>query len=174
MRSVYEDKRIPLQVRRLMIFSAICAKAKNQPNKVVHLSSHTKLAFGVIYLQNCRKYIAYGGVFNYAHTRQEVIEQGLDKLPHDEFVMCGIIVKRQAFTRAARTPLGLLIDWNKYVNNRAYNYIDGSVNVFFRVNDELEMDYPPHKFYKHLVASEYLPLWNDKTLIESPDLEKAI
>ncbi|GAF56803.1 hypothetical protein JCM18901_2556 [Psychrobacter sp. JCM 18901] len=54
-------------------------------------------------------------MFKYAHTRQEVIEQGLDKQFHEDTVMCAITTERQAFTKASRTPLGLLMSWNKQV-----------------------------------------------------------
>ncbi|PKH81840.1 hypothetical protein [Psychrobacter sp. 4Bb] len=101
-------------------------------------------------------------MFKYAHTRQEVIEQGLDKQFHEDTVMCAITTERQAFTKASRTPLGLLMSWNKQVKNRAYTCLDGNVKHFFKVNDELELDYPPHKFYGRLVAAKGLPLWDDK------------
>ncbi|HAM60903.1 MAG TPA: hypothetical protein DCP60_03580, partial [Psychrobacter sp.] len=109
-----------------------------------------------------KKYTAFGGVFKYAHTRQEVIEQGIDKLPHDELVMCAITVKRQAFTKASRTPLELLKEWNKHVKNQSFECIKDNINTFFKVNDELEIDYPPHKFCERLVASAYLPLWDNQ------------
>lgn len=164
MRSVYEDKRIPLQIRRLMIFSKICQLAKKQPDEIVYLSPEVRLVFSVIYFEKSKKYVAYGGVFEYAHTRAEIIEQGVDKMPHNEYVMCAITVKRQAFTRATRTPLGLLIHWNKHVNNRSYKCIDGNAKDFFKVNDELEINYPAHEFHERLVASVQLPLWNNENL----------
>ncbi len=95
-------------------------------------------------------------------ARQEVIEQGIDKLPHDELVMCALTVKRQAFTKASRTPLGLLKEWNKHVKNQSFECIKDNINTFFKVNDELEIDYPPHKFCERLVASAYLPLWDNQ------------
>ena len=110
MRTAYEEKRIPLQIRRLMLFNEICRKAKKYPDEIVQLAGYSKIAFTVTYSKKDKKYTAFGGVFKYAHTRQEVIEKGLDKLPHDELVMCALTVKRQAFTKASRTPLGLLID----------------------------------------------------------------
>ena len=36
MRTTYEEKRIPLQIRRLMLFNEICHKAKKYPDEVVH------------------------------------------------------------------------------------------------------------------------------------------
>ena len=165
MRSVYEDKRIPLQIRRLMIFSKICQLAKKQPDEIVYLSPEVRLAFSVIYFGKSKKYVAYGGLFEYAHTRKEVIEQGLDKLAHDEFIMCAIKVEKQAFTRPARTPLGLLINWNKHIKNRPCNYVCGDPDTFFPVNDELETDYLPHEYNKHLLAIKNLPLWGDDTLL---------
>lgn len=161
MRSAYEDKRIPLQIRQLLIFLNICRKAKNNPNQIIHLSGYSKLAFGVQYLQGSRRYIAYGGVFEYAHTRAQVVEQGVNKLPHDEYVMCAIIVKKQAFTKAMRTPFGLLINWNNYVNNKLHYCLKNDVEYFIKVNDELEVDYLPHKYDGRLVAATDLPLWNN-------------
>ena len=161
MRTAYEEKRIPLQVRRLMLFNEICRKAKKYPDEIVQLAGYSKIAFTVTYSKKDKKYTAFGGVFKYAHTRQEVIEKGLDKLPHDELVMCALTVKRQAFTKASRTPLGLLIEWNKHVKNKPFKCIKDNIDTFFKVNDELETDYPPHRFYERLVASAYLPLWGD-------------
>ncbi len=101
MRTAYEEKRIPLQIRRLMLFNEICRKAKKYPDETVQLAGYSKIAFTVTYSKKDKKYTAFGGVFKYAHTRQEVIEKGLDKLPHDELVMCALTVKRQAFTKAS-------------------------------------------------------------------------
>lgn len=159
---VYKDERIPLQIRRLMLFNEVCHVAKKHPDEVAHLAGYSKIAFSIVYSKKDKKYIAFGSEFRYAHTRQEVIEQGLDKLAHDDTVMCAITVKRQAFTKGARTPLGLLIKWNKYVKNKYFEYIKDNVETFFKVNDELEIDYPPHKFYNRLVASANLPLWDDE------------
>lgn len=161
MYSTYEDERIPIQIRRLMIFNKICRRAKNNPDKIAHLDFYSQIAFGVIYVKRDKKYIAFGSVFKYAHTRQEVIEQEVDKYPHEEYVMCAITTKKQAFTKAARTRLGLLISWNKYVKNRPYHYIDNRIKGFFKINDELEIDYPPHKFNERLVAIKNLPLWDN-------------
>ncbi|MGP5010449.1 hypothetical protein ACTXMP_04510 [Psychrobacter glacincola] len=161
MRTTYEEKRIPLQIRRLMLFNEICHKAKKYPDEVVHLAGYSKIAFNIVYSKKDKKYTAFGGVFKYAHIRQEVIEQGVDKIPHDEPVMCALTVESQAFTKASRTPLGLLIGWNKHVRNKSSKCIRDNMDTFFKVNDELEMDYPPHKFYQRLVASAYLPLWDD-------------
>ena len=163
MRTTYEEKRIPLQIRRLMLFNEVCHKAKNHPDEIVHLAGYSKIAFSIIYSKKDKKYTAFGGEFKYAHTRQEVIEQGLDKMPHDDTVMCALMVKRQAFTKSARTPLGLLIGWNKHVKNKTYMCLEGNVRSFLKVNDELEMDYPPHKFYGKLAASADLPLWDNKS-----------
>lgn len=164
MRSVYEDKRIPLQVRRFIIFTKICRKAKKYPDKTVHLNFYSPIVFGVIYSKIDKKYTAFGSVFKYAHTRQEVIKQGVDKLPHDEYVMCAITIKRQAFTKAVRTPLELLINWNNYISNRFCHYLSNDIRHFFIVNDELELDYPPHRFHEYLVANVKLPLWNNETI----------
>ena len=161
MRTTYGEKRIPLQIRRLLLFSEICRKAKKYPDEVFHLAGYSKIAFNIIYFKKDKKYTAFGGVFKYAHIRQEVIEQGIDKLFYDEPVMCALTVKRQAFTKASRTPLGLLLGWNKHVKNKSSKCIKDNMDTFFKVNDELEMDYPPHKFYERLVASANLPLWDN-------------
>ena len=164
MDSVYEDERIPLQIRRLMVFSNICRKARRYPDETVHLEGYSKIAFTVIYSKKDKKYTAFGGVFKYAHTRQEVIEQGLDKLPHDELVMCAITVKRQAFSKASRTPVGLLMGWNNHVKNQSFECIKDNIGTFFKVNNELETDYPPHKFCERLAASAYLPIWDNQDI----------
>lgn len=39
MRPIYENKRIPLQLRRLMIFSEICLKAKQCPHENVYMNT---------------------------------------------------------------------------------------------------------------------------------------
>lgn len=38
---IYEDERIPLQIRRLLIFDEICKLAKKQPDEIIHLSRFT-------------------------------------------------------------------------------------------------------------------------------------
>ncbi len=168
MRSVYENKRIPLQIRRLIIFSDICVKAKKQPNKIVYLSQVTELAFGVMYLKKSRKYIAYGGVFEYPHTFVEIVKKGIHKLPDDEVVMCGIIVKKEAFTKPVYTPIELLWHWNNYIKNRLYTYFSNEIKHFFPMNNELELDYLNQKFHDRLVATKYLPLWNDRKTLITP------
>lgn len=161
MRSVYDDRRIPLQIHRLMIFTEICRKARKYPDDMVYLDGYSTIAFGVIYSTLSDKYTAFGSVFIYAHTRAEVLQQGVDKLSHDEYISCAITVKRQAFTKEARTPLGLLINWNNYTRNRSYYSLSNEIQYFFPINDELELDYPPHKFYERLVANAALPLWDN-------------
>lgn len=161
MDSLYEDERIPLQIRRLLIFSEVCRKARKHPDEIVYLNSKTKLAFSVIYFDRNNKYVAYGGVFKYAHTRKEVLEKELDKTYHDEFVMCAMTISRQAFTKPAGTLLALLWQWNKYVKNRPHNYVNGNPATFFLVNDELEKDYLPYKYHNHLLAIKNLPLWDN-------------
>ena len=162
MHSIYKDKRIPLQIRRLMIFNKVCCAAKENPYEVIHLPCYSRIAFSIVYSKKDKKYTAFGSVFKYAHTRQEVIEQDVDKKCHEDTVMCAITTERQAFTKASRTSLGLLMSWNKQVKNRAYTCLNGNVEIFFKVNDELELDYPPHKFYGRLVAAKDLPLWDEK------------
>ena len=41
-------------------------------------------------------------------------------------------------------------------------YVDYREEVFFRINDEIDSDYPPHKFHDRLVATARLPLWDDR------------
>ena len=161
MRLIYKDKRIPLQIRRLMIFNKVCCVAKEDPNELIHLPCYSQIAFSIVYSKKDKKYTAFGSVFKYAHTRQEVIEQGIDKRFHEDTVMCAITTEIQAFTKASRTSLGLLMSWNKHVKNRAYTCLDSNVEIFFKVNDELELDYPHHKFYGRLVAAKDLSLWDE-------------
>ncbi|MGM8887705.1 hypothetical protein ACS8FD_17405, partial [Psychrobacter sp. 1U2] len=112
---VYEEKRIPLQVRRLMAFDEICQLAKSKPDEIVHLSPYTQLAFGVMYLRDFKRFVAFGGVFEYAHTREEVIEQRINVIPSDELVMCALTVNLKPFTKPARNAFQLLWQWNSYV-----------------------------------------------------------
>ena len=63
MHPIYENKRIPLQLRRLMIFSGICLKAKQCPHENVYVSTKSQLAFSVMYFKKSKKYVAYGSVF---------------------------------------------------------------------------------------------------------------
>lgn len=162
MRSVYEEERIPLQMRRLMIFDEICRKARKYPDEIIHLSRFTQLAFGVMYLQDFKKFIAFGGVFEYADTREETIEQGIGIIPSDELIMCALTVNLKQFTKPARTPIQLLWYWNNYIKNRMHTYIDYRTEHFFLINDEIDGEYPPHKFHERLVATVHLLLWDDR------------
>lgn len=168
MRPIYVQSRVPLQIRRFMIFNEICRKAQKYPDEIVYLTPESQLALGVMYLQEKKRYIAFGGVFEYAHTRKEVIEQSVHHLPHDEYIMCAITVKRQAFTKPVRTPIELLWHWNNYIKNRRYTYLGNNVQYFFPVNDELEMDYPPHRYHERLVAIMGLPLWDNQKTLTTP------
>ena len=42
MHSIYENKRIPLQVRRLIVFDEICRLAKSKPDEIVRLSFYAQ------------------------------------------------------------------------------------------------------------------------------------
>jgi hypothetical protein len=42
MYEVYEDERIPLQSRRLMLFSEVCRVAKKYPDEIAHLACYSK------------------------------------------------------------------------------------------------------------------------------------
>ena len=163
MRSVYEEERIPLQIRRLMIFDEACQMAKKKPDEIVHLSRFTQLSLGVMYLKDFKKYIAFGGVFEYAETREEVIEQRITVFPNDEPVRRALTVNLEQFTKPSRTPIQLLWHWNRYVRNRIHAYIDYREEGFFKINDEIDDEYPPHKFHDRLVATARLPLWDDRT-----------
>ena len=148
MHSIYEKVRVPIQIRRLMVFDEICRLAKAKPNEIVHLSPYTQLAFG--------------GMFEYAHTREEVIEQGIDVIANDELVMCALTVNLIPFTKPARNSVQLLWQWNRYVRNRLHAYIDYREEHFFKINDEIDWEYPAHKFHQRLVATARLPLWDDR------------
>lgn len=162
MRSIYEEKRIPVQVRRLMAFDEICRLAKAKPDEIVYLSPYTQLAFGVMYLKDFKRFVAFGGMFEYAHTREEVIEQGIDVILNDELVMCALTVNLKPFTKPARNSVQLLWQWNRYVRNRLHAYIDYREEHFFKINDEVDGEYPSHKFHQRLVATARLPLWDDR------------
>lgn len=162
MRSVYEEERIPLQIRRLMIFSEICCKAKENPDEIIHLSRFTQLSFGVMYLKDFNKFIAFGGVFEYAETRKEVIEQRIKVFPNDEPVVRALTVNLKQFTQPARVPLQLLWHWNKYIKNRMHAYVDYREEHFFKINDEIDPEFSPHMFHDRLVATAHLPLWDDR------------
>ena len=159
---VYEDERIPLQIRRLLIFDEICKLAKKQPDEIIHLSRFTELSLGVMYLKDFKRFIAFGGMFEYAHTRDEVIEQAINVIPNDEMVMCALTVNLIPFTKPARNALQLLWQWNNYVCNRLHAYIDYREEHFFKVNDEIDWEYPAHKFHQRLIATARLPLWDDR------------
>lgn len=162
MRSIYEETRIPVQIRRLMVFDETCRLAKANPDEIVHLSPYIELAFGVMYLKDFKRFVAFGGMFEYAHTRDEVIEQGINVIPNDEMVMCPLTVNLIPFTKPARNALQLLWQWNNYVCNRLHAYIDYREEYFFKVNDEIDWEYPAHKFHQRLVATARLPLWDDR------------
>ena len=162
MYEVYEDESIPLQIRRLMVFDEICKLAKKEPDEIIHLSKFTQLSLGVMYLKDFKKFIAFGGVFEYAHTREEVIEQGIDVIANDELVMCALTVNLIPFTKPARNSVQLLWQWNRYVRNRLHAYIDYREEHFFKINDEIDWEYPAHKFHQRLVATARLPLWDDR------------
>ena len=162
MRSIYEKVRVPVQIRRLMVFDEICRLAKAKPNEIVHLSPYTQLAFGVMYLKDFKRFVAFGGMFEYAHTREEVIEQGVDVIANDELVMCALTVKLIPFTKPARNSVQLLWQWNRYVRNRLHAYIDYREEHFFKINDEIDWEYPAHKFHQRLVATARLLLWDDR------------
>ena len=162
MRSVYEETRIPLQIRRLMVFDEICKLAKSKPDEIVHLSPYTQLSFGVMYLLDFKRFVAFGGMFEYAYTREEVIEQRISVIPNDELVMCSLTVNLKAFTKPARNAVGLLLQWNDYVKNRMHAYVDYREEHFFKINDEIDWNYPAHKFHQRLVATARLPLWDDR------------
>ena len=161
MHTIYENERIPLQVRRLMIFSEICLKAKQYPHENVYVNTKSQLAFSVMYFKKSKKYVAYGSVFEYSYISDEGIKYDFDIPINSDYPMCQITVKGQPFTRPARTPLGLLIDWNKYVRNKVSNCFEDDLSSLFLLNGELEKDYLPHKFYEILLSSSNLPLWDN-------------
>ena len=42
MRLIYEETRIPVQIRRLMVFDEICRLAKSKPDEIVRLSFYAQ------------------------------------------------------------------------------------------------------------------------------------
>lgn len=162
MRPIYEESRIPIQIRRLSIFIKICRKAKARPYSNIYLSTKSQLAFSVMYFKDSKKYVAYGGVFEYSYISDEGIKYDFDIPIHSDYPMCAITVKGQPFTRPARTPLGLLTDWNRYVQNKVSNSFEDDLNSMFLLHGELDKIYIPHRFYEILVSSADLPLWDNK------------
>ena len=161
MHYVYEDERIPLQIRRLLIFDEICLKAKSCPHENVYVNTKSQLAFSVMYFKKSKKYVAYGSVFEYSYISDEGIKYDFDIPINSDYPMCQITVKGQPFTRPARTPLGLLIDWNKYVRNKVSNCFEDDLNSLFLLHGELDKDCLPHRFYEILLSSANLPLWDN-------------
>lgn len=163
MRPIYEESRIPIQIRRLMVFDEICRKAKACPYSNIYLSTKSQLAFSVMYFKDSKKYVAYGGVFEYSYISDEGIKYDFDIPIHSDYPMFAITVKGQPFTRPARTPLGLLTDWNRYVQNKVSNSFEDDLNSMFLLHGELDKIYIPHRFYEILVSSADLPLWDNKS-----------
>lgn len=157
----YLDERIPLQLRRYWLFREICNKAYRQPNELVHLNKWTQLAFGAMYLQDFGKYIVFGGIFEYAKDANEVIEQGIRVYPSEEPIERALTVNLVQFTKPARQPLTMLWRWNNYIKNRTAAYVDWNDECFFRINDEIDDEFPPHRYHSRLVASARLPLWEN-------------
>ena len=162
MRPIYEESRIPIQIHRLSIFIKICRKAKARPYSNIYLSTKSQLAFSVMYFKDIKKYVAYGGVLEYSYISDEGIKYDFDIPIHSDYPMCAITVKGQPFTRPARTPLGLLTDWNRYVQNKVSNSFEDDLNSMFLLHGELDKIYIPHRFYEILVSSADLPLWDNK------------
>lgn len=155
------DERIPLQVRRYWVFDEICKKAMKQPNELVHFCKYSQEAFSVIYLQDFKRYIAFGGVFEYARNQAEITEQGISVFPIDEPVEQALIVNRVQFTKPVKYPIQMLWEWNKYIYNRLSAYIDWEEECFFRINEEVDELYPAHLYHTRLVATARLPLWDN-------------
>jgi hypothetical protein len=76
--------------------------------------------------------------------------------------MCALTVNLIPFTKPARNSVQLLWQWNRYVRNRLHAYIDYREEHFFKINDEIDWEYPAHKFHQRLVATARLPLWDDR------------
>ena len=93
MRPIYEESRIPIQIRRLMVFDEICRKAKARPYSNIYLSTKSQLAFSVMYFKDSKKYVAYGGVFEYSYISDEGIKYDFDIPIHSDYPMCAITVK---------------------------------------------------------------------------------
>ena len=102
---VYEDERIPLQIRRLIVFIKVCHKAKKYPDEIVYFSAETQLAFSVIYFEGTKKYIAYGGVFEYSYMSSDGIKKNFDVPISDDLEMCEISIKKRQFTKSVNTSV---------------------------------------------------------------------
>ncbi len=155
------DERIPLQLRRYWVFEEICKKAHCHPNKLVYLSKYSQQALSVTYLKDFNKYIAYGGVFEYAQNEYEIKEQGINVFPTNEPVKQALTVNRVQSTRPVKHPLQMLWEWNKYIYNRISAYVDWDEECFFRINEEIDELYPAHLYHARLVATARLPLWDN-------------
>lgn len=161
MRSIYEDERIPLQIRRLIVFSNICRKARRYPDEVVYLSPETQLAFSVIYFERSKKYIAYGGVFEYSYMSNGGSSQNFDLPINDDLTTCEILIKKRQFTKSVDTPIELWWRWNNRVRKQFHAYLYNYQNHLIQVNDETDLGYEVNNTKKCLLASAKLPLWNN-------------
>lgn len=167
MEYVYEDKRIPLQIRRLLIFDEICRKAKRYPDEIVYFSAETQLAFGVIYFERTKKYIAYGGVFEYSYMLSDGTKQNFDVPINDDLEMCEISIKKRQFTKSVNTPIELWWRWNKHVKKQFHAYLYHYQNYLIQIDDETDLGYRINSTQKCLLASAKLPLWNNMKRLKS-------
>ncbi|WP_230658780.1 hypothetical protein [Psychrobacter sp. I-STPA10] len=131
------------------------------PNEMVHIDGWTTQAVGVIYFSEFRKFIAYGGVYEYAANAIEVKEQGVYITPK-ETVYCSLTVRSQAFTKPVHHAWTMLWQWHNSIKNRLVAYHDEQ--HFFKINDEIDDEYLPHLYHQRVVASYRLPLWENLTL----------
>ena len=60
-------------------------------------------------MKDFKKFIAFGGVFEYAETREEVIEQRIRVFPNDEPVTRALTVNLKQFTLPKKNTLKLFI-----------------------------------------------------------------
>lgn len=155
------DERIPLQIRRYWIFDEICKKARKQPNELVYFCKFSREAFSVLYLKDFKKYIAFGGVFEYTNNQIEIKKQGIHVFPISESVEQALTVNCIQFTKPVKHPIQLLWEWNKYIHNRLSAYIDWEEECFFRINEEIDDVYPAYLYHTRLVATARLPLWEN-------------
>lgn len=83
-------------------------------------------------------------MFEYANNKEEVVAQGIRVFPEEEPIEQALTVNLIQVTKPTKRPIIMLYYWNKYINNRMASYIDSHEECFFRVNDEIDEEYPPH------------------------------
>lgn len=162
MTTLYLNPRLPLIYRCYCVFDDLCKQARKKPNEMVHIDSWTTQAVGVIYFSDFKKFIAYGGIYEYAPNAIEAKKQGVYITP-EESIYCSLTIRSQAFTKPVTNAWTMLWQWNNTIKTRLVAYHDEQ--HFYKINDEIDDEYPPYLFHERIVASCMLPLWEGKGCI---------